>query len=292
MKHKYKITIHTFEDGDNINIIAKLDFFNLLKFLISKRNLDVAKKNVTLSMLNVIPKNSETEKTKIKTRPLEKRMMKELGAVRVEGTPVVCTLLTLRSNVRKVSKYIYSNICNNGKGIGGLQGGKGKTEVDADDLFHEHKGAKKALKGIKNWGKAKSEKPQKIKIKNRKKKKVIGKWNSADFLEYMKEKFKEAYGVDSFELNNADNGIVNMKTAKGRAYAIIKHQLLDVFKKAGYSNEHLKMYIDWVYETKAGKLRNPITLAFVRSQSLITEWITSVTGKVNQSKGKRQKLRG
>ena len=65
--------------------------------------------------------------------------------------------------------------------------------------------------------------------------------------------------------------------------------MIEEFKKAGYDSDGLKDYIDWIYDDKAGRLSFPVTLAFIKSKALITEWITrKATNKLKRKESVRE----
>jgi hypothetical protein len=143
-----------------------------------------------------------------------------------------------------------------------------ESELEESE-YGESKGAQKILKQMEEWtGKT-----------------VVGieEWNSRHFLEYIKVKFQDAYGVDSAEWNVSGMG---KSSARGIMFSYIKKNLIHSFIAFGYGNEQLKEYINWCYDVKAPEINFPITLKFLGNRTMITEWIVKNYGS------KKRKTRG
>lgn len=100
----------------------------------------------------------------------------------------------------------------------------------------------------------------------------VQKWSSNQFLQYMIHKFKHSYGFNSIEFISAD-GTKHQPRAKGMLFVKIKQHLIAVFADSGMNNGDLKKYLDWVYDVKAKDLKFPVSLNFLCSKVLITEWL-------------------
>ena len=109
-------------------------------------------------------------------------------------------------------------------------------------------------------------------IKKDWKNKLIEKWNNADFLNYMKWKFYECYNYKSLEFGIIDEGS-HSSLATGALYMKIKKKLINVFNELKMGKDGVKRYIDWIYDKKSSDVSFPITLNFLCSTSLITEWM-------------------
>jgi len=100
----------------------------------------------------------------------------------------------------------------------------------------------------------------------------IEKWTSHQFLEYMSDKFNQTYGFKSMEFGTV-GGKSYSKTAKGILYVNIKNKLILTFKEIGLTNQDLKDYIDYLYDVKVADLDFPITLNFIVSKVVLTQWL-------------------
>lgn len=114
---------------------------------------------------------------------------------------------------------------------------------------------------------------------------LINKWTADDFLKYMQVKYKDTYGYNSMEFK-VFGGKKYGKSATGVVWTVIKRKLIDVFVNSGMNRQDLKDYIDWTYEKKSGELKFPVTLNFICSTAMMTEWTHEM--KYN-SKGKNNK---
>lgn len=143
----------------------------------------------------------------------------------------------------------------------------GVSEVDLDDFLEIPDKNKEYLKNLK-----------KMKGMDRE----ISSWTANQFGVYMKSKFKQVYGTDSFEFSSFE-GKQNIKLAKGREWSIIKKQLIDVFHDNNLTNQDILNYINWVFDSKSLTLKFPVNLSLICSKSLITNWIVTERSKGNGS---------
>lgn len=117
--------------------------------------------------------------------------------------------------------------------------------------------------------------------------KKIEKWNSGDFLRYMKDEFYSVYGYGSLEFRIID-GKKYSPSATGILYVKIKRKLINVFNEIEQGNVGLKNYIDWAYKEKALIIDFPITLNFLCTESLINEWM-NINVKKSKNRNKINK---
>lgn len=121
--------------------------------------------------------------------------------------------------------------------------------------------------------------------------KPISKWNSYDFLSFIKKKFKDAYGFNTFEIQSSKQ-LRNGAGGAGRIVAMTNTALIKKFRKQGLTKNDLAKYIAWVYEEKAMKIKFPVTMAFLCSNTLITEWFAKLSKNGNKAgKGKRARFK-
>lgn len=149
----------------------------------------------------------------------------------------------------------------------------GSEEIMEDD-FVEHKGAQEQLKKIKGYS---------SEIRD-----DVSKWTSKDFSLYIHKKFKDTYGINSFEFAQA-GGKKYSPSATGAVWRIIKHKLIDVFENTGLGMKELVQYIDWAYDVKSPDVKFPINLGFLATPSLMNEWITIGTKRKSKPKNRRKK---
>lgn len=124
----------------------------------------------------------------------------------------------------------------------------------------------------------------KIKGKNQKNEDVAG-WTAKQFHQYLIDKYAKTYGQSSLEFETV-GGRKFGKSAHGIIWTVIKKKLINLFIESGMTNEDLKIYIDWVYDVKSADIKFPVTLNFLCSAGLITEWLyeLSKNGKMNATK--------
>jgi hypothetical protein len=278
MKHKIKLDFISYKDTNGtLSVIAKIDHKDIINKTLARRS-NHKYKNIDLSIIVTMPNKTEAKKRNKKLRVIEKEILNELSGN--NSIQLNNSLFTLRSKVnnRLFNKYLVSKeVKERSKGDS-----KGKmdsiVELDVtDEMFTESKLAKRFVNKNKLWKKRKQKRLDKN-IKN---------WNSMDFLNYMKTKFKNTYGHESFEFDRA----TKYKAPKGKLLVVIKSKLIKGFAKIGYDNRHVKSYIDWVYDIKAGKIKFPVTFWFLISDSLITEWIASMSNYQKKGASMRDLMR-
>lgn len=282
MKHNIKTNCISYKDGAEVlNIIVKIDFIELIKIIAEKRS-NQEYRNVNLSIIIKMPRKLKTERKIISNKPLEKKLLNEYDlsvAASHRIHAVAGNLTTLRSNVVRFYNNIITNVKYKDKERGDCKGRKEKEWIEleiSNDSFKQSKKAKKYLKS-RNIGIEKSKQ-----IFN----KPMNKWNAIIFLQYMKYKFKKSYGQDSFELNKA----MNTRMKRGQLVTIIFNRLIKGFKKAGYTKTHIRNYIDWVYDIKATKIKFAVSFWFLVSDTLITEWIMSMSKNFNKGESTMKDL--
>lgn len=201
---------------------------------------------------------------------------KMLGGILIVVKNAQCSLIT-----QYISLDIYGGI---NKAIKAIKlnsfksciRGKGGVEGDGEEEFVEHKGAKAELDKIKKYDKPDHE--------------DYGKWTASTFEQYIQKKFKNTYGVDSFEFTKV-NGQFYSGSAKGRIWTLIKQRLINVFESAGMNKEDLKNYIDWAYDKRSGDMNFPINLGLLSKQDFMTEWKYEMMGKKTTAKPTRDRQR-
>jgi len=275
MKFKLSMECNTFENGKTIIIVTKTNFIDILKQLSNEMNLTKFKK-IKFSQINVVSRDIKIRSNKRKLTFDERNSMKKLG-LSVLSEPNGSDTSPIIKSVALATRSINIGEVSYESRIGGLQGGKGENLKNSSHVLST-----------------------KQKISTRifnEKSKDVSKWVSKDFWLYMKKKYYEQYGTDSFELvadsvafsSGYYSGYDAMNRAMGRTLSIIKYGLIEEFKKAGYDSDGLKDYIDWIYDDKAGRLSFPVTLAFIKSKALITEWITrKATNKLKRKESVRE----
>lgn len=117
----------------------------------------------------------------------------------------------------------------------------------------------------------------------------LEKWTANQFGTYMRDKFKERYGTNSFEFVSFE-GKPSSHSAKGREWTIIKRNLINVFIKGGFTNAHVVEYINWMFDEKSHSVKFPLNLGFVCSKALITEWRVHEQDNVNKATRKETEL--
>lgn len=121
----------------------------------------------------------------------------------------------------------------------------------------------------------------------------VDKWSSSQFLQYMGHKFNQVYGFSSLEFSVVD-GKRYQSSAKGILYVKIKSKLISVFAEINLGKADLKNYIDWMYDIKSSELDFPITLNFLCSKAMITEWLQKKIKKgknnINKNIGVNKKI--
>jgi hypothetical protein len=113
----------------------------------------------------------------------------------------------------------------------------------------------------------------------------LDKWNANDFLVYINNQYKKAYGKGNFEIETTRQ--------KGKLYVYVKGGLIDSFVKSGMTKEDVKKYIDWVYGVKVKKGNIVIGLSLLCSKSLINEWVTvkdKIQERIKVNKKRKHKL--
>lgn len=100
----------------------------------------------------------------------------------------------------------------------------------------------------------------------------VSKWTAKQFHEYLIQKYRDTYGHSSLEFGTV-GGRKYGQSAQGIIWTVIKQKLMNVFNESKLTNQDLKIYIDWVYGEKISDIKFPVTLNFLCSKSLITEWI-------------------
>jgi hypothetical protein len=105
-----------------------------------------------------------------------------------------------------------------------------------------------------------------------------GEWTAQHIQRYISHLFKEQYGVQSVE--------VSASVPKVKLFSRIKQHLTGPFLDAGFGMDDVKLYLDWVFTDRAPVLDFTVTLGFVFSRAVITQWITSVHGKSPTKTGK------
>lgn len=104
------------------------------------------------------------------------------------------------------------------------------------------------------------------------------KWTASHFQLYISYLFRKQYGVQSAEVSAA--------APKAMVWTRIKQNLLVPFREAGFTNEHVKEYITWVFTDISGTLDFPVSLGFLFSRAVITRWIVHKHGKQPAKQGK------
>jgi len=137
-----------------------------------------------------------------------------------------------------------------------------EVEEEGDEVFVENESAKQRLQKMVGYGKV-----------------DIEEWSSEQFMKMIKDKFKKAYGTNAFEFGNSDS----LPPAKGRIYSKIKNNLIGAFEGMGLKKTDLCSYIEWAYGMKAKQISFPITLSFLCSKDLMTEWMVVVKKSYKQN---------
>lgn len=184
------------------------------------------------------------------------------------------TILLRSNNVGKQYNDIITKGLNRKKGFRkrGFKGGKPQREDIKDADFVEHPGAKKAL-----------DDQLKRVNKNDPRNKNIDDWNANDFLKYMAIRFEDTYGMQTLELKSFIS-----REARGKKYALVNNSIVKFFAKNGYDKNHVREYIDWLFNEKSGKMM--IHFGLVKSPIMIQEWMLNKKGKKNK-KSFRDKFR-
>lgn len=110
----------------------------------------------------------------------------------------------------------------------------------------------------------------------------IDKWTASQFLQYMSHKFQQVYNFSSLEFEVV-NGKKYQPTAVGLLYTKIKRNLIGVFAEHNLDKTDLKDYVDWCYDFKSSQVDFPITLNFLSSKAMMTEFIRN---KIKKNKKK------
>lgn len=166
-----------------------------------------------------------------------------------------------RKEINKEKKDRENNKENKKVSTVGNTGKNGENVIDldvTDEVFVEHTKAQQVNKKFKQQYDTKP-------LDN------MNKWTSNDFLKYMQDKYRTTYGYNSMEFE-VFGGKKYGKSATGVIFTHIKRKLMDVFVESGLDMSDLKNYIDWVYDKKSGELNFPVTLNFIASKALMTDW--------------------
>lgn len=108
----------------------------------------------------------------------------------------------------------------------------------------------------------------------------VEKWTSNQIAQYIKHLYQKTYGIKSLEFDFGDSLGSHGGRKRGLLWGRLKHQLIQVFELRDFGLESVKEYLDWIFEIKKDAGDRPISLGFIVSPVLITEWMVS---KQNES---------
>lgn len=254
MENMYCVKNVEKSEKKNINTLLIL----LISFYERNYNFSNVNKGITNNINNVNNVNNVINVLKKEKEKIERKKYQERKNKKRKKENVKLKVKNGNPNPKKLNTSLTSE--------------KSKFYYDADE-FVQSKQANKVTNGN---GKS----------KNSWKNVEVEKWTSNQFLQYMGHKFNQVYGFSSLEFSVID-GKRYKSSAKGFLFVKIKTKLITVFEEIKLNRQDLKNYIDWMYDVKSGALDFPITLNFLCSKGMMTEWLQKKIkkGKKNVKKG-------
>lgn len=285
------LTVNKFSKGKKLNVLLTLHMDKLVSKILEGMDDDKFKELESIEM-ELLEFENKNEKIKIEKNGklytmsivtlqsntisvliLSSKVIKKTGTISLYAMPDAGakTVKQLKNmNVNRDDAEVSANmdvksaVKHDVKGSPMFDKTNQKTQIKDDD---EHDGFivnKNALKVLKKY--------QRMNTKSIEGTADASAWSSKQFHEYMQKKFTKTYNQDSLEFNVIGNNFYSKK-ASGILWTNIKRKLIDVFENSGMTKSDLKEYIDWMFDVKSVHVKFPITLNFLSSRGVMTEWM-------------------